>query len=172
MTNEQLAESVARVKELNAKRRQGSYIAVHGKKYTGVIFADTVSVSSDGIEQPIRVCEVSTAYCSVNDAAFIAAAPQMAAFIAQLWDEREALCGTVESQKQTFDALAKKYAQQDAIIQQQRDVMRMARDAIDKMRYHTSMVMIRENGAEACGMIEVIAAPAADALDAALKGSE
>lgn len=74
-----LSEQVARVKELDAKRTQGAWEVTGYEIHNGIEHGEIVA-DLEFANTP----EMNKANCS-----FIASAPQMAALVAQLWDERE-----------------------------------------------------------------------------------
>lgn len=139
MTNEQLAEAVARVKELDAKRTQGEWFWSARTLRSDIRDADgDVEETHDILWKDM--CGIGA---SEANAEFLLSAPQMASIIAQ----------------------------QDAIIQQQRDVMRMARVESERI------IALGLEPSELPDNIRVgrmftISERIRAALDAALKGGE
>ncbi len=95
-----LSDKVARVKELDAKRTQGEWHNTAGN----IWFAD---VGYNVYGEPEQFQSLIATTAEPNDD-FIAHAPQMAALIAQLWDEnqkqREALGTAREALKSVLGA--------------------------------------------------------------------
>ena len=134
MTNEQLAEAVARVKETMDNLR-------------GVVFTF-----------PDNMKDVADV---------VAMIPQMASLITQLWDEREQLIANQKTLGTYLDEAVIK--QHEITIQQNRDVMRMARDdfadiakrGVEPFTSHKWLFYCHD-----------VASKQVAALDAALKGGE
>jgi len=99
-----LADKVARVKELDAKRTQG------------VITTDRDK------QRPLITTPYDGHHCfTPDDVAYYNHAPQMAALITQLWDELEHL----KALKMTADAVM-----EYEVIKKQREALKLAREAL------------------------------------------
>jgi len=152
MTNEQLAEEVARVKELDAKRTQGEWLPVQDERHR-MQWNWFVGINSSANE----VCSLfhdgdADGGCAKHNAAFIAHAPQMASLIAQLWEE----LGRARIDSDVWQSASNA---RDAIIQQQREVMRQAK---------THACYIHLNAYDSPVKVSRCAEVLRDALDAAL----
>lgn len=139
MTNTH-AERLARLNELDAKRTQGEWRS--RERWVGTpnhmsFIAECRDQNGNWTREPMPLA----------NADFIAHAPQMAALIAQLWDEREQITEALKVRSKQIGVACLKhdlthalacghcYAQQDATIQQQREVMRMARGQLQATNY-------------------------------------
>ena len=147
MTNEQLADAVARIAELDAKRAAGNWYAHNDNQAINACVVNCHKEGWDRVESDYTLVDADECpNLEPDDIAFIAAAPLMARIIRQLSAEREAATIKTDNTQALYNAL-------ETIKQQREEIDRlrsikvtleavMESEAIRKQR--AAMVQARE----------------------------